>query len=88
MVVPLSVRSVAVSAGRTLALRLSGGIGTQVRVSIKRGGRCVSKSAFRTVTGSTLRLTLDRKLARGSYTVKVIAMRDQKQTVLLAKLKV
>ncbi len=84
----LAIRSVSLSRGRTIVLRLDGAAGTQVRVSVKRGNRFVAKSAFRAAKGARLRLTLDRRLARGSYTVKVIAVRGMRQTVLRGKLTV
>jgi hypothetical protein len=76
------------SGRRTLVLRLANAQGALVRVSVKHGRRFVAKSAFRTVARATLRLTLDRRLARGRYLVKVIAFRGSAETVLQVKLKV
>ena len=87
-VAALTVRSAKVS-GRTLTLSLAGARTGTVRASVKRGSTFVAKAAARTVGASTrtLRLTLDRTLRRGSYTVKVIASRGGEQTVGNVKLK-
>jgi hypothetical protein len=67
----LTVRSAKVS-GRTLTLSLQGAKAGTVRASVKRGSRFVAKAAAKRVA-STVKLTLNRKLARGTYTVKVIS---------------
>jgi subtilisin family serine protease len=67
----LAVRSVRVS-GRTLTLRLTGARAGTVRASVKKGSRFVAKAAAKRVA-SKVKLTLDRRLARGTYTVKVIS---------------
>ena len=62
----LTVRSAKVS-GRTLTLSLAGARAGTVRASVKRGSRFVAKAAARKVGAATrtVRLTLNRKLARG-----------------------
>jgi hypothetical protein len=82
------VRSAKVS-GRTLTLSLAGSRAGTVRASVKRGSKFVAKAAARKVGASTttVRLTLNRKLSRGAYTVKVIASRGGEQTVGNVKLK-
>ena len=61
------MRSAKVS-GRTLTLSLAGARAGTVRASVKRGSTFVAKAAARKVGASTrtLRLTLDRKLRRGT----------------------
>jgi len=87
-VAALKIRSASVS-GRTLTLNLAGSRTGTVRASVKRGSKFVAKAAARNVGAATrtLRLTLDRRLSRGSYTVKVIAARGGEQTVGNVKLK-
>jgi hypothetical protein len=87
-VAALTVRSAKVS-GRTLTLSLAGSRAGTVRASVKRGATFVAKAAARKVGASTrtVRLTLNRKLSRGTYTVKVIATRGGEQTVGNVKLK-
>jgi hypothetical protein len=67
----LTVRSAKVS-GRTLTLSLQGAKAGTVRASVKHGSRFVAKAAAKRVA-STVKLTLNRKLARGTYTIKVIS---------------
>ncbi|HWK30301.1 MAG TPA: S8 family serine peptidase [Solirubrobacter sp.] len=89
-VAPASTRVVTLRSatlrGRVLTLRLRGAQAGTVRVSVKRGARFVARSASRRVSTATrtVRLKLDRRLARGTYTVKVIA---GKRTVGALKLK-
>jgi hypothetical protein len=53
-----------------------------VRASVKRGSRFVAKTAARRVA-ATVRLTLNRRLGRGTYTVKVISQTGTVGTVKL-----
>jgi pyruvate dehydrogenase E2 component (dihydrolipoamide acetyltransferase) len=67
---------------RTLTLSLAGAQSGTVRASVKRGSRFVAKAAARPVA-STVRLRLNRRLGRGTYTVKVISQTGTVGTVRL-----
>jgi subtilisin family serine protease len=67
----LAVRSARVS-GRTLTLKLAGARTGTVRASVKKGSRFVAKAAAKRAA-ATVKLRLSHRLARGTYTVKVIS---------------
>ena len=70
----LTVSRASVS-GRTLTLRVSSGQATTLRASVLRGTRFVARTTARKVTANagTVQLRLNRRLARGTYTVKVVS---------------
>jgi hypothetical protein len=71
----LSVRSVRLSGGRTLRFRLRSAVAGTARVSVLRGRRTVARSSRGiriTERRRSLSLRLNRRLARGRYTVRLV----------------
>ena len=69
--------------GRTLTLRLKPGQASTLRASVLRGKRVVARTAARKVNARTasVKLRLNRRLTRGSYTLKVISTLGKSQRV-------
>jgi surface-anchored protein len=69
--------------GRALALRLRLGVRSEVTLTVRTGGRTVARARSRVVRAGTrtLRVRLDRTLAPGRHTVRVVARASGRTTV-------
>jgi hypothetical protein len=81
------VRAVRLS-GRTLRLWLRNAAGSRVHAAVKHGRRFVATSrAHRAPARGPLKLHLTHRLAHGRYTLKVMADRDGRRTVVRVALR-